>query len=153
MTVTDTQARRLYDALIELTRHFQMRDRDQACCHDVTAAQCYALHALGEDQRTMGELAETLGLAVSTVTRTLDPLVAKGLVQRHESPADRRVCCVSLTDSGRERLTAIERTTLDTQHAVLAELAPKDRETVISAIDRLADALKRCCGPTSTRSC
>lgn len=141
----DMQAERLYDALVGLTRHFQLKDRDRICCHDVTVAQCHALHAIGDGQLTMGALAETLGLAVSTVTRTLDPLVENGLVSRHVSPADRRVCCVSLTDAGRDRLALIRRSTLATQAAVLKELDPKDREVVIDAISRLTAALKRCC--------
>ena len=36
----------LYDALSDLVRVYQFRDRDRICCFDVSVSQCYALEAL-----------------------------------------------------------------------------------------------------------
>jgi hypothetical protein len=36
----------LHEALSELVRVYQFRDRDRICCHDISVTQCYALDAL-----------------------------------------------------------------------------------------------------------
>ena len=40
----DAQA--LYEAVNQLIRVHQFRDRDRICCYDVSVAQCYALETL-----------------------------------------------------------------------------------------------------------
>lgn len=49
----------------------------------------------------IGAVAETLALSVHAAGRNIDRLVAIGLVERQESPEDRRVKLVSLTPGGR----------------------------------------------------
>ena len=49
----------------------------------------------------MSNLAESLGVPLSTATHTVDRLVAKGLVVRNRSEADRRVVEVEMSDYGR----------------------------------------------------
>ncbi|TWT13842.1 response regulator [Reyranella sp. CPCC 100927] len=46
------------------------------------------------------------GLALTTALRRVEQLIAAGLVQRHDDPADRRRVIVSLTTCGQERLSA-----------------------------------------------
>jgi DNA-binding MarR family transcriptional regulator len=48
----------------------------------------------------MSNLAESLGVPLSTATHTVDRLVAKGLVVRNRSEADRRVVEVEMSDYG-----------------------------------------------------
>ena len=57
---------------------------------DLTPAQLQALGALGRSDLRMGDLAQDLGLAESSVTRLMDRLVAAGLVERRSSAEDRR---------------------------------------------------------------
>ena len=78
--------------------------RDQVCLvhHGVTAAEGYALLALPpEGSATMNEISDALGIASSTMTRTIDPLVAErnwytGLVDE----VDRASCASGLTSQG-----------------------------------------------------
>ena len=42
----ESDASALQDALGELVRVYQFRDRDRICCHDVSVTQCYAIEAL-----------------------------------------------------------------------------------------------------------
>jgi DNA-binding MarR family transcriptional regulator len=51
---------------------------------------------------TMACLARDLGIDPAALTRALDRLQAKGLIQRERSDADRRVVNLTLTDAGRE---------------------------------------------------
>ena len=49
------------------------------------------------------DLAERAGITGPTLVRHLDHLQSHGLVERHDSPDDRRVKHVFLTETGRER--------------------------------------------------
>jgi DNA-binding MarR family transcriptional regulator len=51
---------------------------------------------------TAGQLARSADLNPATVTAMLDHLEAAGIVARHRSTADRRVCNVTLTPAGEE---------------------------------------------------
>lgn len=83
----------------------RLRGRDHSRPGEMTFAQIRALGALGrEREMTAGQLARSADLNPATVTAMLDHLEAAGIVARHRSPTDRRVCNVSLTGDGRELL-------------------------------------------------
>jgi len=60
------------------------------------------LSASGNDDPYLQELAESLGASMPSLSRAVDGLVRKGLVDRTEDPDDRRRRRVALTESGRE---------------------------------------------------
>ena len=47
----DRDAEALQDALSELIRVYQFRDRDRICCHDISVTQCYVLESLAREYR------------------------------------------------------------------------------------------------------
>jgi len=55
-----------------------------------------------KERVTMSALADSLGVPLSTATRTVDRLVAKGLAVRHRPEEDRRVVEVGISDHGRK---------------------------------------------------
>jgi DNA-binding MarR family transcriptional regulator len=77
---------------------------------DVTLVQFRSLVVLASrgPQRT-ADLAATLGIAPSTVTRMCDRLVRKGLVQRFRRVADRRATWVALTEPGQDLVGEVMR--------------------------------------------
>lgn len=83
----------------------RLRSRDHAQPGELTHAQIRSIAALGrEREMTVGELARSAELKPATVTVLLDHLEEAGIVQRHRSTEDRRVCNVSLTPKGWEVL-------------------------------------------------
>jgi DNA-binding MarR family transcriptional regulator len=79
----------------------RLRGRDHSRPGELTFAQLRALAALGrEREMTAGQLARSADLNPATVTAMLDHLEAAGIVKRHRSTSDRRVCNVSLTEDG-----------------------------------------------------
>lgn len=60
----------------------------------------------------MGDLAERLLLSRSGLTRLIDRLVARGVVERHSCPSDRRGTYARLTPAGTELLDAARPTHL-----------------------------------------
>jgi DNA-binding MarR family transcriptional regulator len=100
------QIEALRSALAHMTgAERRLRGRDHNRPGELTFAQIRALAALGrEREMTAGELARSADLNPATVTAMLDHLEEAGIVERHRSTTDRRVCNVSLTDDGWELL-------------------------------------------------
>ena len=67
---------------------------------DVSLAQFRVLVLLEAAPVTMGDLAESLSVHPSTVTRVCDVLVGKNLIRRKEAAGNRRVVCAELTRRG-----------------------------------------------------
>jgi DNA-binding MarR family transcriptional regulator len=136
------QAKQLHQALTHLVQQYQFRDRNDICCYGISVSQCHTLEVLGEHKTlTMQALATHLHLAVSTVTRVVDTLVDKRLVERHIGARDRRVCEVALTPGGTALLHTLQRDLIAREQAVLQRLPSASREHVIWAIEALSRAV------------
>lgn len=81
-----------------------------------------ALRAVCEHWRPIAivTLAELIDATQSTTSRTVDRLVSAGLLQRTESPEDRRSVLLSPTDTGRELNARVRRYTLAVSRHVAA---------------------------------
>ena len=67
----------------------------------LTAAQWYPLWRIRLDGSVSArELAQASGIDAGAMTRLVDRLVSKGLVERARDRSDRRAVCLSLTDAG-----------------------------------------------------
>ena len=72
---------------------------------ELSIAEFHTLECIssGEDQsRTVGEIAEALGVTVPTVTVCVNKLVKKGYVTKHRSDKDARIAIIELTREGRK---------------------------------------------------
>jgi len=75
----------------------------QLAAHDLTYVQWLPLYKIGlHEGHTVASLARDLEIDPGAMTRALDRLQAKGLVQRERSTQDRRVIHLALTDEGRQ---------------------------------------------------
>jgi DNA-binding MarR family transcriptional regulator len=92
---------------------------------------------------SVGALAEAAGITVPTATRQLQQLDRDGVVARHRDPADDRRVLVALTDSGRERLSAVRRSLREFQTSAYSELDPTERNQLGAAIARLTGLVER----------
>jgi DNA-binding MarR family transcriptional regulator len=97
------------------------------CCTEVTLAQCLVLLEVDDAGRpSMGELAARLRLDNSTLSRTIESLVARGAVERHRDESDRRTVRIGLTPSG-ERTCAEIHDDCDGFVRQLFDNVPRDR--------------------------
>jgi DNA-binding MarR family transcriptional regulator len=80
---------------------------DTVCC-GVTMAQCHVLLAIEEKEHTtVTELASELELDKSTLSRTVDGLLAAGFVSRETNAENRRSQHITLTPEGARVTTVI----------------------------------------------
>jgi DNA-binding MarR family transcriptional regulator len=72
------------------------------CCCGVTITQCHVLMELDkQDNITLNELAAKINLDKSTVSRTVDGLVNKELIDRTIPKSNRRTTLLTLNDKGK----------------------------------------------------
>jgi len=141
-TLTDARARVVAEALSELVRVIQFRDRDRACCHGISVSQCYALKGLvSAEGMTVNELAGHLYLDKSTASRIANGLVARERVQRVRDPDDGRVVRLTPTAEGRDVAARIEKDLLVEYADLVADFDPAVQAQVADLVTRLAGAL------------
>ena len=131
----------LHQALTDLVRAYQFRDREAICCYDVSVGQSQALERLARSgPLTINELAATLFLEKSSASRLVDGLVRKGYFTRRRSQDDARYVRIELTRSGRALAERIEEDLVRQRGDLLAELTERERRVVVEAMERLARA-------------
>lgn len=131
----------LYDALEDLLRVYQFRDRDRICCFDISVSQCYALEGLvRRGGMTLNDLAAYLYLDKSTASRVVDALERKGYVARSPHPKDGRAVLLEATPSGRELEGKIRESILAEERHLLADFTPDVRQAMTLLLRRLAGA-------------
>jgi DNA-binding MarR family transcriptional regulator len=137
----DRDATALQQAIADLVRVYQFRDRDRICCHDVSVTQCYALETLVESgPMRLSALAERLFLDKSTTSRVVNALVRKGYVEQRADATDGRATVISVTRQGQRLCTRITSDLVEQQKQLLEDLPPEVRAGVVQVIRRLAHA-------------
>lgn len=137
----EQQAAELHELMAALIKKYQFRDRNEICCYGVSVAQCHTMRAIAERGKpAMKQLADSMHLTVSTMTRIVDQLVEKELATRFFDPADRRLCLVELTPRGKKLLDKIEGGVLEVEKEILRRINPGDRATLILTLRQLLEA-------------
>lgn len=96
------------------------------------------LAALRErDGRRMGDLSETTSIEVSTLTRLVDTMEAKGLVARRRAAADARAIVLHVTPAGRRLTQRIVPIAERYEQVALAGFGPAEAERLKAALRRL----------------
>lgn len=105
------------------------------------------LYYAPEQRMRRVDIARTVLLTASGVTRLLEGLERAGLVEKQSCPDDARVTYAALTDAGRARFEAAQATHLaDVEELFAAKYTPEERETLAELLGRLplADTSSAC---------
>ncbi|WP_251149899.1 MarR family winged helix-turn-helix transcriptional regulator [Cellulosimicrobium sp. Marseille-Q4280] len=94
------------------------------------------------DQPTQLALAERHGIDRTVMTYLVDDLVAAGLVERQQNPADRRARRIVATALGRRRLAELATQVRDAEDALLRTLSPEERHSFRLLMRRVACDLR-----------
>jgi DNA-binding MarR family transcriptional regulator len=121
----------------------------------LTAHQVQALALLADGARSMGELCTRLGIAQSAGTALVTKLVAHGLVERHEDPADRRVVALRLTPEAAGIVARFQALRRDQARTLVAPLSDEELGQLLHIYETIAEAVRPPGGgasPTHTRA-
>jgi DNA-binding MarR family transcriptional regulator len=110
----------------------------------LSMTQCKALLELGglgqaTEPRQVGELAETFGVSVPSMSRAVDSLVKDRLATRVEDPDDRRVRRVAITEKGKKLVDTLVMVRQAGMEAFAASLTAAQRRKLDAAVDALMD--------------
>ena len=110
---------------------------------NLTIAEASAINAIGPDEpKTMKQIAEALGVAVSTPTRTIDRLLEKGFVNRTVGEKDRRQLLIELTPKGKKLLEDIDKENLEIIRKMLKGLSDEEIETFIKILSKISENIE-----------
>lgn len=119
------------------TRHV----RDPGTGHGLSAHQASLLSHLDEvDPTTVSELAEHMGVTLSTMSLAVKRLVRNGYVERSPSPDDGRVVHLRLTDNGARVRSAQSVLDPGRVRLLLEQLGAEERERGLEGLELLASA-------------
>ena len=142
------EIKQLRESIRVLERKLGILEESEMACCGLTLAQCHALVEIGRAERvSLVDLAGTIGLDTSTLSRTVNNLVAKNMVSRELDPDDRRYVTIQLTPEGNRYFQEIE-SSMDTYfHKIYENIAESDRALVLKGLTLLLDAIheSNCC--------
>ncbi len=106
---------------------------------ELTITQIKLLHQLEDTDRelTLKEAAQRVPLSLAAASRTVDDLVRRGLIQRHEDAEDRRMKRVGLTEDGRSMIRRLNAARLNGLQQFTQTLTDDERQTLATALERL----------------
>lgn len=127
-------------AIRRIIRRVSQYSRDMMVEGDLTVPQLICLKAIAEsdvDQLTVGMVSERVSLSPATVSRIIERLVRKGLVERTRSESDRRKVFLEVTPAGRQRFATLP-TPLDEKFLDRLRRLPDDeRLAIFAALERI----------------
>ena len=134
----------------ELLRRMNLLNRDQKICYGITLPQCYIIEALErKGLLSMNELSKNLGVTVSTMTRGIDVLVRNEVVERVDSPGDRRKVCIRLTEKGTELAVKLRQCTDAYSRQLLTRIPADKHDQVLESLQLISQAVglfdQKCC--------
>lgn len=106
--------------------------------HDVSMWGYAVLLALDESPvRTQAALAEAIGADKTRIIPTLDELQAKGYIERHADPDDRRVRLLSITELGRQVKETVQNDIQRGEERWLSALSADERRVFLNALQNI----------------
>lgn len=116
-------------------------DRMRTAGVDLTSPQYAALSLLADHPRIdQATLAGSIAHDRATMGGVIDRLGAKGLVERHPNPRDRRSKLLTLTPAGAALLARLRPVVAEMQDAILPGLTEAERKEFIRLAARVAEA-------------
>ena len=141
-------------ALGELIRVVQFRDRDRACCYDLSVSQCYALERVVKSgSLTVNDLAAELYLDKSTTSRLANSLVSRDYLSRQPDPEDGRVVRLVATRAGEAICRRIEDDLSGEYAELLSDFDPEVQAATAEVLRRLGRAFARRVDVSNGRCC
>ena len=153
MAINDESLKEFRKSLRILEREIDIELKDETNCCGVTLSQCHILLELyNSSDVSVSSLSEAFGLDKSTLSRTVDGMVADGLIERRINSDDRRSFELILTAKGVEKINLIN-AGCNAYYAELLKQIPAGKHRIILeslkllgvAMRRMRDGEKKSC--------
>ncbi|MEK4229202.1 MarR family winged helix-turn-helix transcriptional regulator [Solibacillus sp. FSL H8-0538] len=130
---------------------------NKKCCSvgsvDISPVQSHILYEIDKQtEPSMQQVAEILGMDITTFSRQIQTLIKMNLVKKTPSSTDKRVSILFLTVEGKFVATIIDQTINEYLNNVFSHMNEFEQETVIRSLILLNKAMTKssiCCTPHS----
>ena len=134
----------------ELERNLENMNQSDCCQCNVNTLQCFLVVEIGRQPGIcIKDLAQSLKLDKSGISRAIEELVQKGFVLREPSKKDRRCVILTLTKDGETRFNQIENDMDKKFKEVFSYIDKEKQDMVLEALQLYNDACKKaentCC--------
>lgn len=124
---------------------------DNCCGPEITLQQSHILFEIKRlNKPSVQEVANSLGVDITTFSRQVKALVEKGFVNKTPHPDDNRIQVLTLSAQGEAINSNLDRQVNSNLQQVLSNMSAFERESVIRSIGLLNDAMLKsdsCCSP------
>ena len=122
----------------------EVAKRFQDCGHKLTAQDFGILFRLWkQDGLSQVQIASLMMRDKTTITRRLDALVKKSLIERRVDPADRRLFRIHLTHEGMLATESLMVVVDEFQKEVLSEIHDEHKEITINTLKTITEYITR----------
>jgi DNA-binding MarR family transcriptional regulator len=137
------QSRRLQDLIHEILQCCQERMLFESHKFGLPQAElkCLMLFDM-ERYLTVKGIAQKMEVAKSRVTKIMDGLTKKRLIQTTEDPNDGRVKLLSLTPAGQKKLKEIDTFTRQIHQKILYHIDLEQRKAILSSLELLRSSME-----------
>ena len=109
--------------------------------HELNFSQFITIKTLANSTTSVTDLARAAYLHPGAMTRLLDKLEARGILQRVADPSDRRALHIHLTDAGQAIWRDIDQCGQRVRDAALHGMDAAEREQLTALLERVRDNL------------
>ena len=139
----DYQGQKLQDLIEEIVQCCKERTSFLSKKFDIPEAELRCLMLFGEERYlTAKGISQKLDVAKSRVTKIINGLVKKRLVESIDDPKDARIKLIGLTSKGQKKSRELSDFTKDLHQKLLLELEPEQRKMVISCLEILRASME-----------
>ena len=105
---------------------------------DLSVTEIHTIEAIGMyEPKSMGEVAQEIGITVGTLTTAINKLIKKEYVERKRIEEDRRVVLVELTKKGKLAYRIHEKFHKDMIKATIEGLNEDEEKILVSSLEKL----------------
>ena len=141
--ISPYQLDKFQEVIAKLFQCCQERMQYQCERFSLPDAELRCLTLFGEERYlTAKSIAHKMNVVKSRVSKIIDGLISKNLIQRVKDPGDSRISLLSLTADGQAKLNDINQFLNDIHSRVLLQMAPDQRQTVLTNLDILKASME-----------
>ncbi len=141
--IPDYQSRQFQLLIARLFQCCQERMQYQSERFGLPDAELRCLMLFEEERYlTAKTIAYKMNVVKSRVTKIIEGLIRKGLVQRIKDPEDSRIRLISLTPKGQKKLLEVGGFQTTLLNEVLRQIAPEQRKTMLTNLELLKASME-----------
>lgn len=138
---TDTE-RSALKAVVNLIRLSEPLIFELWRSHELTIAQVQCLRILSHQPEQAGDLAKKLSMSSTSLTRILERLETRGLVERVVDVHDRRRIWVHLTETGQTRVSSMTSWYTTPLFSAIQDMTDEERAEFVRVLDHYINKVR-----------